>query len=261
MTSLNSSKGLLPRHLKAVLFVAILAVLSKGIYQRLWPWGHAVPLSNENRPKYSSVDFTNDSLQGKRTYWTTPIACILACVNVIVSKTEFQFKNNADRKLKKIYERLQEGQQPLMKGPETVVFGNDGTLYVLTEDGFLVSLTDFEDGNDNMTIMASSKLVAYLGIGRPLGGKFNADNTLYIADAHLGLARLKNPGSESKVELIASRVFDEGKWTKINYANDVAIGPKTGMVYFTDCKVRKNRVHECNFYDFPTPHDTLSPVT
>lgn len=80
----------------------------------------------------------------------------------------------------------------------------------------------------------NSRTVADLGMGRPLGGCFTNNNTLYIADAHLGLTRLSSPGA--KVELVASRVMDQGQWTQILYANDVVVGPKTGRVYFTDCK-------------------------
>jgi sugar lactone lactonase YvrE len=123
-----------------------------------------------------------------------------------------------------------------MTGPETIVFGNDGTMYTMTDEGSLVSLSEFEEMDDGFTITAKSNVVADLGMGRPLGGRFDAQGTLYLADAHLGLTRLKNPGSGSKVELVATRVFDEEKWTQILYANDVAIGPKTGIVYFTDCK-------------------------
>jgi hypothetical protein len=141
-----------------------------------------------------------------------------------------------DGRLKKIYERIEPGGERLLKGPETVVFGKDGTMHALTEEGFLVKLTDFEDQGDGITSTAIVSVVADLGVGRPLGGKFSKGNTLYIADAHLGLTRLRNPGSGSKVELVASRVFDEGRWTQILYANDVVIGPKTGLVYFTDCK-------------------------
>lgn len=148
-----------------------------------------------------------------------------------------------DGRTRKIYERLNEGDEPLLKGPETVMFDNRGIMYALTEEGFLVSLTDFEaensktkDATDEVKSALTAKvdLIADLGVGRPLGGKFDQDNTLYIADAHLGLTRLKDPGRGSKVELVASRVFDEGKWTQILYANDVAVGPITGMVYFTD---------------------------
>lgn len=42
-------------------------------------------------------------------------------------------------------------------------------------------------------------------MGRPLGGKFDANNTLYTADAHLGLTRLEDPrDKKNKIELVAS---------------------------------------------------------
>ncbi len=141
-----------------------------------------------------------------------------------------------DGRVRKIYERLEKGQEePLMKGPETVIFDNDGTMYIMNEEGFLVRLSDFEEEeNDSVKIWAKSHVIADLGVGRPLGGCFTADNTLYIADAHLGLIRLRDP--TAKVELVASRVMDQGQWSQILYANDVVVGPKTGRVYFTDCK-------------------------
>ena len=143
-----------------------------------------------------------------------------------------------DGKLKKIYERVPEGADPLLKGAETVVFDNRGTMYALTEEAKLVKLSDFEQVENSPIITAKVTEVVYLGVGRPLGAKFASDGSIYIADPHLGLIRVKNVNdSQSKVELIASRVKDEnGTWSQILYANDVAIGPKTGMVYFTDCK-------------------------
>jgi hypothetical protein len=133
-----------------------------------------------------------------------------------------------------IYERLEEGKRALMKGPETVLFDNAGTLHFLSEDANLVSLTDFEIESDTK-ITAKTTLVANLGNGRPLGGKFAPDGTLYIADAVLGLTRIKNPRDpKSKLELVASTVMDAGEETRIKFADDVAIGPRTGMIYFTD---------------------------
>jgi hypothetical protein len=145
----------------------------------------------------------------------------------------------SDGKLQKIHERLEEGKRTLMRGPETVLFDNDGILLALTEEANLVSLTDFEkDDSDTTKITAKTTLIANLGNGRPLGGKFTSDGTLYIADAVLGLTRIKNPRDpKSKLELVASTVMDmdgAGQETRILFADDVAIGPKTGMVYFTD---------------------------
>lgn len=59
-----------------------------------------------------------------------------------------------DGKLKKIYERIPEGSDHILKGAETtVVFDNDGTMYALTEEAKLVQLTDFveEEGSPVIT--------------------------------------------------------------------------------------------------------------
>jgi hypothetical protein len=105
-------------------------------------------------------------------------------------------------------------------GAETIVFGKDGTHFALTEEGKLVTFTEFETHDTNtgdaksdiLITTAKSTLVANLGVGRPLSGSFDNQNTFYFADAHLGLTRLKNPGeARSKVELIVSTVFDDGK--------------------------------------------------
>ena len=122
-----------------------------------------------------------------------------------------------------------------MKGPETVIFDNHGVMYIMNEEGFLIRFGEQEEDSETTSVTARAEIVTDLGMGRPLGGAFDANNHLYMADAHLGLTRLKNPGSGSKVELIASRVqMENGEWSQILYANDVAIGPKTGHVYFTD---------------------------
>jgi hypothetical protein len=65
--------------------------------------------------------------------------------------------------------------------------------------------------------------VVHLSVGRPLGEKFASDGSMYIADDHLGLIRVKNPqDAHSKVKLIASRVKDEhGIRSQILYASDV----------------------------------------
>jgi len=231
----------------------ILFVLTFGIvfFPILWPYGVAQPRRLDERPNnhVSNIDKSNDSLR---------------------------FHSG---RLQKIIERIDDDddaiqQRRYLKGPETIVFDESGIMYALTEEGFLVSLTDFveeeEKNNDDTVtkrtttpsiITAKVTVVADLGVGRPLGGKFTQDgNTLYIADAHLGLIRVskkntKNTTKKKKstttnnkkngddkdllfknVELVASRVYDkdEEKWTPIRFADDVTIGPKTGMVYFSD---------------------------
>lgn len=180
--------------------------LQKTFRKQLMPFGPAGEIPRNQRIKYANIDWANDSLQTKH------------------GKTQ------------RIFERLDGDEKPLMKGPETVVFGKDGTLYLLTEEGNLISLSDFKKEEDGVTIMAKSTLIKHLGIGRPLGGKFSSDGkTLYIADAILGLTRIHNPNDrKSKLELVASSAMEDGTETPIRYANDVAIGPKTGKVYFTD---------------------------
>jgi sugar lactone lactonase YvrE len=87
-----------------------------------------------------------------------------------------------------------------------------------------------------LKVTAKVNFVKDLGIGRPLGGKFSPDGqTLYIADAILGLTRLKNPHDPaSKVELVSNAVMDDGVMTPILYADDVDIGPISGKVFFSD---------------------------
>lgn len=169
-----------------------------------------------------------------------------------------------------------------MKGPETIIFDDDDdddfSIYTLTEEGNLIQLSDIqpkeEVGGGSSDLMATTTLIANLGIGRPLGGCFvpkptatstssssddndeisttstsdsSSSRTLYIADAVLGLTRItlhknKNKNKNtvitktSKVEIVTTTAYDPETltMTKINYADDVVVGPKTGMVYFTD---------------------------
>lgn len=140
---------------------------------------------------------------------------------------------NADGKLTKIFERVSPGQSPLMKGPETIFFDDHGAMYATTEEGNLIRLTDMEtDESGKMTVKAT--IVKDLGNGRPLAGKFLGD-TLYVADPVLGLTRVQNVADpKSKVEIVATTVMDDGKESRIRYADDVAVAPQSGMVYFTD---------------------------
>jgi sugar lactone lactonase YvrE len=146
-----------------------------------------------------------------------------------------------DGKLSKIFERT-DGEK-LLKGAETIIFSSNGTMFTLTEQANLVKLSDFETLHEAANgkpkiITAATTLVATLGNGRPLGGCFTPDDSyLYMADAVLGLTRIKNPGDpKSKVEIVATSVMDNGTRTRIFYPDDVVVGPKTGKVYFTDGK-------------------------
>lgn len=135
----------------------------------------------------------------------------------------------ADGKLTKIYERLEPGQTPLMKGPETLFFHDNGTMYATTENGNLVSFSDLQqDENGQSTFQVN--LVRDLGKGRPLAAKFLGD-TLYIADAFHGLTRIQNISDPAcKLEIVAGTA--DG--SPIHLADDIAVAPNSGMVYFTD---------------------------
>jgi len=191
---------------KYIILASVLGFnLSRLIRKWVLPHGPPVDVPMNERPVYSSIDFDNDSLRLKHG------------------------------KLQKIFERREEGRKPLMIGPETVVVGNQGEIFVLTEEAKLVQLTNLETQADGVTVMATAVEVMNLGMGRPLGGAFTPDGTLYIADTLLGLIRVKNPQDpRAKVELVASRVKVDGNWSQLLYCDDVTVGPKTGKVYFSD---------------------------
>lgn len=167
----------------------------------------------------------------------------------------------ASGKLAVLRERVEEGMEALIVHPETVIFGDDGTMYVLSEGAKLVMLSDFrQDVKSPSTLTAKADEVAHLGVGRPLAGKFDSNGCLYYADAILGLARICLPDSmtgntsttmKPNVELLASRVqLDDGTWSPISYADDVDIGPKTGHVYFSDASnVRSDRDLSTGIWD------------
>jgi sugar lactone lactonase YvrE len=213
-----------PTNFRGVVIAAAVGYFFQRLFSDiLLPWGPAVKVLASNKLVYADVDYSNDSLQAKHG------------------------------KLQKIFERVQDGEEALLKGAETIVFGGDGTLYALTEEANLISLTDFETSADDKSIVtAKSTLVKDLGMGRPLGGKFTPDGeTLYMADSLLGLTRIRNPQDPaSKVELVVSKVMDAGKMTPISYAIDVAVGPVSGKVYFTDSSdIVPDRVESSNMWD------------
>lgn len=195
--------------MRTVLLAGVLSYTFAGrsLFEHFFPHGFPVRIPASERGGYAEVDFSNDSLQAKHG------------------------------KLTKIIERLEEGQEPLLKGPETVIIGPNGGIYAISRGAKLVLLSDFQGTNDPHTKSAKTTLAADLGNGAPLGGKFTPDgNTLYIADALLGLTRIRDFDNypNSKLELVASKVLDNGVMTPLLFADDVAIGPKTGKVYFSD---------------------------
>jgi sugar lactone lactonase YvrE len=148
-----------------------------------------------------------------------------------------QFKHGKTRRLTE-----SNNGKKLLRGPETVIVNKDGSLYTLTEDAKLVQLTNQRrqgnnDNNLSIDIVADVRVVRQLGLGRPLGGKFTMDGkTLYIADAILGLTRVTNVhDNKATLEIVASTIMDRnGTISRLAYVDDVAIGPKTGKVYFSD---------------------------
>jgi len=213
---LRRRKTRLPRVRLTLLAIALGYNFRRLLRPILLPYGNAVRIAAKDRLVYSSIDYQNDSLQGKHG------------------------------KLSKIYERLADGGKPLLKGPETVIFGKDHTMYVTTEDSRLLSLTDIQeeenDKNGVKKLTAKVTEVVYLGVGHQLGGAFTKDgNTLYVADVVQGLIRVNDfKSKKAKVELVASRVKVDGEWSPITYADDVAVGPKTGIVYFSDASDLKS---------------------
>lgn len=185
------------------IILAMLCVyfISKNMQQYIFPYGPAVL----TLPTYhAAVDMSNDLLRLR------------------YNKTQ-KIVTNSDYAI---------------HGPETIVFGNDGTMYVLSEDAYLVKVDPFDETPDGLYINSTATIVADLGTGRPLGGKFTPKgNTLYICDAVLGLTRIRDVKDlrKSKLEIVTRTVVDSnGTVSPILYADDVVIGPKTGKVYFTD---------------------------
>jgi len=104
----------------------------------------------------------------------------------------------ASGKVMKIYERIEDGREPLLIHPETILFDTSGTMYIMNENAKLVSLTDVEQktddgGVDGSILTAKTTEIVDFGVGRPLGGKFDRNDCLYFAVAVLALARVCLP--------------------------------------------------------------------
>jgi len=213
--------------LRMALLAACIGWFTQKFFRsELLPSGPPKKMLWEDRPSYASVDYSNDSLLSKRTS-SSSWSCS--------SRLFFPIspRNTSDGKLSKIYEREAEGKAKLLKCPETVFFDDNGTMYTITKDNNLISLTDFQT-DENGTTTAKTTLVKAVGAGRPLGAAFSGD-TLYMADTVMGLTRIQNVHDpKSKVQVVATRAMDDEEETRIVFADDVAIGPKTGNVYFSD---------------------------
>jgi len=147
--------------------------------------------------------------------------------------------------LKKIFERIPENGKLLLDGPETIILDEESNMYALLPKlGRIVSLTNLAPSpNDENIIYADvTELASFYG--SPLGGNFvPGTKILYFADAILGLCRIDLAKQDPKVELVASKVqLSDGSESPILYADDVDIGRKSGMVYFSDaCNIPPER--------------------
>ncbi|CAB9525679.1 Adipocyte plasma membrane-associated protein [Seminavis robusta] len=196
--------------MRIILLVGVISYFTRKYFvHTLFPHGLPVEMTAEMRVKHAPVDSSNDSLHTKHG------------------------------KLTKIAERLEEGQEPLLIGPETVIVQpKTNAIFAFCRGAKLVRLDDLQPSPDNPQYQtAKVTLAANLGSGAPLSGKFTPDGkTLYVADPILGLFRIRNFGesNQSNIEIVASQVVDNDKITPILFADDVDIGPKTGKIYFSD---------------------------
>lgn len=136
----------------------------------------------------------------------------------------------ADETLRLTTKKLGEGK---LSGPETVVFlpGGGGVMFTFSKDGTISRL------ESNGAVEKFLDLNDYFDGTRPLGAAFglapgteddeNPTPLLYIADAVQGLVKIS---MNKEVELVSTKANNR----KIMYANDVAVGPVSGNVYFTD---------------------------
>lgn len=108
------------------------------------------------------------------------------------------------------------------EGPEDIAGGPDGLIYTGTSDGMIIRLAP--DGG-------RPEVFAEVG-GRPLGLEFDADGSLLVANATVGLQRVSPDG---EVRLLTSSVNGE----PIVYADDVAVAAD-GRIFFSDATTRFN---------------------
>jgi len=190
------------------LLIACIALILKLYIPKLFPYGPSQINQNvhEYRPKLVDVDPTIQTLHRDNTL--------------------------------KIYERMQDGKDPILIGPETVVIDDESNIYALAGDN-IVQLSNLSDEQVNdkneRVVYANTEIVAKV-TGQVLGGKFVPHTkTLYFADGVNGLCRIDLSKPHPKVEIVASSFqLEDGTWSKIAFADDLDIGPKSGKVYFSD---------------------------
>jgi sugar lactone lactonase YvrE len=104
-------------------------------------------------------------------------------------------------------------------GPEDAAAGPDGSLYVTTDDGFVLRI----DRHQRVTEFA------HIG-GRGLGIEAAPDGSLLVANAMLGLQRVGPDGT-----VVA--LLDEVDGRPLVYANDLAIA-RDGTVFLTESSTK-----------------------
>ena len=105
-------------------------------------------------------------------------------------------------------------------GPEAVVIGPNGNLYLSTHSGWIVEINH-----------QSGKAKTWFNTqGRPLGLAFAANGDLIVADAYQGLLAI-SPTKQLRVLSTSAA----GK--PIVYANDVAVA-SDGVIYFSDSSTK-----------------------
>ncbi len=105
-------------------------------------------------------------------------------------------------------------------GPEDIVMGPDGWLYVSVHEGKILQINP-----ETAEIKVFVK-----DLGRPLGLHFDANGNLIVADAYLGVLRFSPEGvKEVLVDQVDSR--------PLVYANNLAIS-KAGLIYFSEASYK-----------------------
>lgn len=109
---------------------------------------------------------------------------------------------------------------PELHGPEAAAFDQAGRLYLTTHEGWLVRSNP-----------AGDALEPWLDLGgRPLGLDIDPNNTVWVANAYLGLQKVSPKG---EVTVVAN----QADGIPIRYADDVVVA-LDGKVYFTDASTR-----------------------
>ncbi|NIV17124.1 MAG: SMP-30/gluconolactonase/LRE family protein [Woeseiaceae bacterium] len=104
-------------------------------------------------------------------------------------------------------------------GPEDVTAGSDGLLYATSKDGFVLQID------------AWGKVHEFAEVGgRALGIETDADGTLLVANAYVGIQRIALDGG-------VTILLDEFGGEPLVYADDLAVGDD-GTIYFSDASTK-----------------------